>query len=303
MNKFITLLIFLMLSLTISANAQFLEKFSAYEGLDSARNSVSSLGYENPKLLLVLTSNDSLSLTGIPISVLFDMNTGKSEVWIYVFADAADTTKITGMITLNTVLGFVTYPFGLEDFDVKELVTEFKYLDDVNWNNSDFFAEKIRNNTEYNEFYNSHKPLSKFQIALAVNSFYQSLNWGEAYWLLQVEGNDAKHECSVHSLLGTTDCNTITSVALNEIINEYLKVFPNPASDYINIDLPEISNYQEIVFYIYDLNGNQIDVFEKPGDTKQVHLSLNQKEYSNGIYIIRYSINNHQYSSPFIIER
>jgi hypothetical protein len=29
-----------MLSLTISANAQFLEKFSAYEGLDSARNSV-----------------------------------------------------------------------------------------------------------------------------------------------------------------------------------------------------------------------------------------------------------------------
>jgi hypothetical protein len=92
------------------------------------------------------------------------MNTGKSEVWIYVFADAADTTKITGMITLNTVLGFVTYPFGLEDFDVKELVTEFKYLDDVNWNNSDFFAEKIRNNTEYNEFYNSHKPLSKFQL-------------------------------------------------------------------------------------------------------------------------------------------
>ena len=94
-----------------------------------------------------------------------------------------------------------------------------------------------------------------------------------------MEGKGENHECSVHSLLGTTDCNTITSVALNEIMKEYLKVFPNPASDYINIDLPEISDNQEIVFYIYDLNGNQIDVFEKPGDTKQVHLSLNQKEY------------------------
>ena len=109
MNKFITLMIFLMLSLTISANAQFLEKFAAYEGLDSARNSVSQVGYENPKLLLVLTSNDSLSFSGIPISVVFDMNTGKSEVWIYVFADAADTTKITGMITFNTVLDYISF--------------------------------------------------------------------------------------------------------------------------------------------------------------------------------------------------
>lgn len=303
MNKFITLMIFLMLSLTISANAQFLEKFAAYEGLDSARNSVSQVGYENPKLLLVLTSNDSLSFSGIPISVVFDMNTGKSEVWIYVFADAADTTKIIGIITFNTVLGFVTYPFGLEDFDIKELITEFKYLDDVIWNNSDFFAEKIRSNTEYNEFYENHQPLSKFQIALAVNTFFQTLNWGEAYWLLQMEGKGENHECSVHSLLGTTDCNTITSVALNEIMKEYLKVFPNPASDYINIDLPEISDNQEIVFYIYDLNGNEIDIFKRPGDSKQVHFSLSQKEYSNGIYYIRYSINNQQYSIPFIIEK
>ncbi len=303
MKKLIASLFFIALAIKVTANAQFLEKFTAKDGLETAKNAMSSSNYQNLKLLAVLTANAELEYSGIPIIVTFDLNTGKSETWIYIFTDASDTTKRAGVSLFKSGDMFIPQTFDGSDIEIDEILKEFKYLDDVEWNDSGFFAEKIRANQDYQNFYEANKPLDKFQIALAVNSIFPELNWGEAYWLLQASGNSVEHECSVHSLHGTTDCKNVISDVFDEIVKNYSKVYPNPAKDYINIFLPEISNQIETQFSIFDIYGREIDRFSANIESNEIHYLLNQKGFSNGMYFIKYLINNKLYTIPFVIER
>jgi Secretion system C-terminal sorting domain len=63
-----------------------------------------------------------------------------------------------------------------------------------------------------------------------------------------------------------------------------IKVYPNPAVDYVRVDLPE--NASTGTLTIFDANGRQVrEVTPAEGDT---YVELSLQEYSNGIYWVRW---------------
>jgi PKD repeat protein len=78
-----------------------------------------------------------------------------------------------------------------------------------------------------------------------------------------------------------------------------IKVYPNPAQDYINIDLSEITQ-REITLDIFDITGNRIahEEIENTGDYR-----INTSAYQEGIYIINFYLSGYKVSKKVMILR
>ena len=70
-----------------------------------------------------------------------------------------------------------------------------------------------------------------------------------------------------------------TSSSIEDNLNSYLKLYPNPASEILNIDLKEL-DLKEL--YIIDVIGNIVDVLFVEGKNIQYDVS----NYEPGIYLI-----------------
>lgn len=73
-----------------------------------------------------------------------------------------------------------------------------------------------------------------------------------------------------------------TTVLINNITENIISLFPNPANDYININFTEIQDNTDI--FIYNLTG-QIIYSKRFNNQKQI--SLNTSGFDNGIYFIK----------------
>ncbi|MFA8450528.1 MAG: T9SS type A sorting domain-containing protein, partial [Bacteroidales bacterium] len=69
------------------------------------------------------------------------------------------------------------------------------------------------------------------------------------------------------------------SVAISELKNEQIKVFPNPVNDYLYISLDGFETYE---LTIYDLKGNKIFV-EKSSSSLQ---RINVYNWNLGVYLL-----------------
>jgi PKD repeat protein len=86
----------------------------------------------------------------------------------------------------------------------------------------------------------------------------------------------------------------ITNTSIESLLeNSYVKVYPNPAKDYINIEIAE-SNYDGMLSLI-DLTGKLV---YKALFNKQQIVPIN--DLNNGIYLVKIEVNNQIYYSKFI---
>lgn len=288
---------------TIPANAQLLIKFSAKDGLKEAQSVPELSAMQNPKLIAIMTENYVMDYNGIPISVAFDLSNGDSEMWVYVFVDAANTTKNAFVLVINTMMGFVSHLMPDEELEFDEFFNEYNFLDEIEWKDSYFLAENLKNNSDFQAFYNESKNLDLFQVILLVNTSLEDIELYEPYWLLQAESSDAYHFCTVHSLIGTTNCQSISTSVFEALSKNDFNIYPNPAKDYINISLPELSKEVETQLSIFDIYGREIDRLSLSAESKEIRYLLNQKGFSSGMYFIKYFANNKQLTIPFIIEK
>jgi len=87
-----------------------------------------------------------------------------------------------------------------------------------------------------------------------------------------------------------------TSVAVLEVDNESLNIYPNPSSDIIYL---KQKNNQHLDIKIYDLNGKVVDTFISYSDNHTVILDVSN--YNSGIYtlIAHNKVNKNKYTSRF----
>ncbi|MDI6832600.1 MAG: T9SS type A sorting domain-containing protein, partial [Bacteroidales bacterium] len=86
----------------------------------------------------------------------------------------------------------------------------------------------------------------------------------------------------------------------NYIISQTnIDLYPNPATDYINIIL-EKSNINSFILNVYDILGNLI-VNESINDYQNVY-TLNIVNYNRGTYILNIITDKDSFSLPFIVQ-
>jgi len=70
----------------------------------------------------------------------------------------------------------------------------------------------------------------------------------------------------------------------NVAVNYQIKLFPNPASDYITVDLAEFKqiNKNSVVISVLDITGREIDKYS----VNNSRININTENYKNGMYFI-----------------
>ena len=92
----------------------------------------------------------------------------------------------------------------------------------------------------------------------------------------------------------------LTITAIGELLNSdlVLKVYPNPAQDFVVIQINKLEN--QLTLYLYDLSGNLLE--SKPISATETRLNLNK--YASGTYLLKLTRDSHQTLQTFkIIKR
>jgi polyhydroxybutyrate depolymerase len=144
----------------------------------------------------------------------------------------------------------------------------------------------------------------KYKIAIADDSdritFYETTNttFGvkinnpvrQNRWNVASLCNSGYHNWNTTRLLN----NIITSVRSN--VAQYIKLFPNPANDYIHLELPGIISNSEIS--VYNLPGEK--VIETKSNSKEIKLDISKLE--KGWYLLSVINGIENYTSSFVKE-
>ena len=110
-------------------------------------------------------------------------------------------------------------------------------------------------------------------------------------WTLQVNDDDAYASGTIHSWsLNFENC-VITSQNII-ISNDLINIYPNPAKDYMIIDLVDESQIS-----VYNISGQLVHAFE--ANTQSI---VNTKDWNKGIYFINIQSNNGNIQKKIVVE-
>lgn len=274
----IALLSFLIINETVAQS--LLVQFTMKKHVEFARGKAKDGGLSDPKLVASLTTNQELEYMGQKINVKFNMDNGKSDMWIYVFKEGNDTTKLNAQLVLETIFGRQSINVPLEDIEATDYSLA-STLDGVNFTDSDEVTEIIKENENFADFYNKNNPLDQFSVALFSSLDLEGLTNNEPYWgFVMSKGTNFKL-CGVHAVDNTVFCSPdIVNVVELEEANR-MSAYPNPAEDVIEIEnFPIKGNFK-----IYDVYGRSIDGV--PYFIKSNGITLKIQNLTSGIYYLR----------------
>ncbi|MCX6231454.1 MAG: T9SS type A sorting domain-containing protein [Bacteroidetes bacterium] len=151
------------------------------------------------------------------------------------------------------------------DFD-KSFLFKFNNNGDSLWSKNYYLCiSDIDNNYLYDNVLNSDKGITACGAVIG-----HQLTVPQQIWLLKTDSN------------GYAPGPQNISVSEHSISNLSIKIFPNPATDFINIILPEF--YGKCQVEIYSNLGQLVYSEEKKSSTNKLH--INTMKFHNGIYKI-----------------
>lgn len=96
-----------------------------------------------------------------------------------------------------------------------------------------------------------------------------------------------------------TQLQRIGNLGINdEMLRSTITVYPNPASEFLNIQLPENIVSENTVVNLYDVNGRLIINQEYKMENREIRILVNN--LSNGVYLLRITNNQQIWSQLFI---
>ena len=84
-------------------------------------------------------------------------------------------------------------------------------------------------------------------------------------------------------------------------VGEEMNVFPNPAGDEINIQIPDVFGIAYVS--IYNIKGRIVKSLEINKHTSNNPILLNTENLPGGLYLVNISINNRNFNTKFIKEK
>lgn len=177
-------------------------------------------------------NNRIIRISGLKIpEVMLDLDfeTGKANTWTFTLKSNENNS--------STIYEYYIYSFAGEyNFDIDQY--ESDSLNNLpalgnDWQNSDLFATKIKENIELTEFYQNNKDnLLEIGFELSYNEEFETDTWMAAIASLDLDYYLCYYKSSSLEIL---KCDNPTSVeSIN--INSY-NVYPNPTTDFITIQL------------------------------------------------------------------
>jgi hypothetical protein len=287
-----------------TTNSQILTSFKGSEGVDTARSYAKKNAITSPHLVFMGTSSMVITIGSIPVPVKFEMNTGKSAAWVYVFRSGDDTTKKMAIFVLKSYLGTIVQSSPVDQIlQSGAIIHPNKNLDSVKWIDSDVMAGHFRNNTEFMDFYNSRSDSAQSFVGLYVNYNVPGLAIDEPYWGIVVSDSQKVKYCNAEAVTGDIICSPITSVETTLNINaKHLNVSPNPLTgDVLSIELPYESTISTPKLVIYNSNGIEIASYRLQSGLVQYQLPVGG--LINGTYYINLTYDNSNYFAKFVINR
>ncbi len=91
---------------------------------------------------------------------------------------------------------------------------------------------------------------------------------------------------------------SICTVGINELfVNNNLRIYPNPATNDIHVDLGKLNNQQALI-NLYDTEGRLMKRYA----TASNHLIIDREGLINGIYFVTVDVNSKRLTSKLVIE-
>ncbi len=118
-------------------------------------------------------------------------------------------------------------------------------------------------------------PDGGFIMSGQINDFGQ-LSIGQSGWLVKVD----EHGCLV------PDCH-LPDATLNILVDQpFIKTYPNPTSDMLNIYFKNTNQSKDGVFRLIDLQGRVVQEFD--ADKNDITFLVSLEKYASGIYFLQY---------------
>lgn len=256
MKRLFAAIAILIFAVSLNAMAQ-LPRFKAKEGLPTAIQAAKDEGMENPLLVMVGTMTETINFQGMDINIYFDLETGTSNMWAYLFK-AEDSEQL---------LFFGVVKFGVIYFaiptDPTEIITNNYALDptkaigDAQWMDSPEMADRLKATPELISFLEDHPEPDMVMVMLFYNSLLEDLPKDEVFWAYQVNDEEVSKSCAVNSVSGDVICSSITKVE-TLISADRISAYPNPAESVVTIDLNENFELSRDNIELFDSFGREI---------------------------------------------
>jgi Secretion system C-terminal sorting domain len=282
-----------------SADAQ-LEYFTASSGIANAKSDATTDGgLTDPELLFVgmVMASYEVPILGT-ISTDFKIEDGTSNLWVYMFREKDDASKVIALMEIKiTLLGYATYEVPMEDL-VGLPVDPTKPLPAI-WADSDVFASKLSADDDFLTYYYSVTDPDNWVVGLYINTSIPFLQIDEPYWGIVIfEGND-QYACSMHSTDQELNCSGLVSVPEKEMVA--VKAYPNPASSSISIDLPQNVDQNNYTIRITNINGQSAMVEGYSLSSTQLNVEVQHLQV--GAYFIEFISDKYIYSAKISVVR
>ncbi len=295
-SKALLLLLWLYASL-LPAQVGLLPYTPKAEGaLDAVFQTLQEQGMQNPELQGIITFSGNFNFQGSPISLAFDLETGKSILWIYAVAgsfNGTDSVVFLPMVRLPFV-GFTPVPVPLPS-----LPAPLTNPVDPDWMDTDEMLQHLNNDGVYQAFHQAYPDslpdfvwLSKVLVPIP-----------STQWTLQWIGSDVATSmlCRVNALTGSTQCIAIpVGVEAQQYEQSRVAIFPNPATDLLLIKA-EIPITQLLSIRLFNARGERIPEFVPTPNGSSNEFLVPVSHLPRGLYFVVIQLPDQQYQFPVIL--
>ncbi len=292
MARKVTFLITALLILMAYAPEAAAQKFISRDGfpealkqvqkdvLDSAGN-VSKAGMTSPELMAVGTISGQLP--NVPLALEFDLKTGESTVWVYVFKSADDNSDVRAIGVVKLILFFMAQEISLADLGGLPIEPDAK-IDLDKWKiDSDGFVKKLWENGTFTDYLDVYPNTKLEMLGLGVN-FANPLDPNAATWGgVFSDGDSPRLTCITNAETGETICFDLPAGVPDETIQN-IEISPNPFSQFATINY-ELTNSGNVELKVYDMLGNEVAELVNDYLDAGIHSSVfNAAGHNEGLY-------------------
>ncbi len=293
-NLFVLLFISIIFS---SAYAQ--QQFKAKDGISASTKAASDAGLKSPELVLIATSSEQFE--GLPINISFDISKGTASAWLYLYRSAVDVDSVKLIAVTKILNNYIPLPLPISGAGNLFPFRMDTTLNNAKWFDSDVMAQKIRENSTFQDFSSSNKDYKLTLAYISINPIPEPIELKDkAIWGIMFNSTGGRLSCLVHGETGEVFCQQFTT-DVNSEITQSVKILNNPTVNDLFVQIPVEYQDDKSNFLIYSSNGSLIKKFSYPnaGVSDLIYIPLNNLE--SGVYFLNYFNSNQVFNLPFII--
>lgn len=292
------ILILLLLAIVFSSSyAQ--QQFKAKDGISASTKAAADGGLKSPELVLIATSSEQLE--GLPVTISFDITKGTANVWLYLYRSAVDKDSLKLIAVTKLLNNYIPLPLPLSSpgklFPFRVDTT----LNNATWFDSDIMAQKIKENSAFQDFSSANKDYKLMLAYISINPLPEPAELtNKAIWGIIFNSTGGRLSCLVNGENGEVFCQQFPTT-VNTVESSSVSILNNPVSEILYLRIPVEFQNEGSHFLIYNSNGAMIKKFNNlnPGASDLIYLPINNLE--SGVYFLQYVNSNYCFNIPFVV--